>query len=192
MFEVFETYLLQKGTFTPEEMDAIRAVSRIRKLRRGAFLLQEGEVWRYNAFICAGLLRRYRVDEKGVEHIIQFTPENWWAGDRQSLMSGQPATDNIDAIEDSVVLLIGKEDFDGLLRQIPVLSEVINLILQRSLNASQERIHAAISYTAEEKYQDFNRRFPDLAGRIPQFMLASYLGITPETLSRVRRQAMGR
>ncbi len=192
MFEVFETYLRAKAAFTAEEMDAIRAVSRIRKLRRGAFLLQEGELWRHNAFICSGLLRRYRIDDKGVEHIIQFTPENWWTGDRQSLMSGQPATDNIDAIEDSEVLLIGKEDFDGLLRQIPVLNEVVNLILQRSLNASQERIHAAISYSAEEKYRDFNHRFPDLAGRIPQFMLASYLGITPETLSRVRRQATGR
>ena len=107
-------------------------------------------------------------------------------------MTGQPATYNIDAIEESTVLLITKEDFDELLRKIPALNEMINLVLQRSLNASQERIHAAISYTAEEKYQDFTHRFPDLAGRVPLFMLASYLGITPETLSRVRRQGAGK
>src|SRR5258708_674546 len=188
MFDIFKAYLNAKATFSPEETELIRSVSVIKKIRKHQYLLQEGDVWRYHAFICAGCLRRYRTDDQGVEHTIQFTAENWWTGDRESLMNGTPSKYNIDAIEDSVVLLIRNEDFEMLCKKIPAFNELVNTILQRSLNASQERIHASISLSAEEKYQHFVQSFPNLANRVPRHMLESYLGITPETLSRIRNQ----
>lgn len=186
MFAVFKKYISEKITISDEDWIWIESLCTIKKLRKQQYLLQEGDVWRYHAFVCAGCMRRYSVDDKGLEHIIQFNTENWWTGDRISLMDGTPSKYNIDAIENSVVLLIAGEDFDLICKKIPVFNDLINNILQRSLNASQERIHAAISLTAEEKYLNFLKSFPNLSNRIPRYMLASYLGITPETLSRIR------
>lgn len=188
MFAAFEEYLLSKAAFTSAEIRQIQAVSVLKTLHKRQFLLHAGEVWAYHAFVASGCLRTYTIDAKGAEHIINFAVENWWIGDRQSLTTGQPATYNIDAVEDSTVLLIKREDFDQLLHDIPVLNELINRILQNSFLTSQNRIHAAISYSAEEKYRDFLQKYPAFALRIPQHMVASYLGMTTETLSRVRRK----
>ena len=187
MFDLFEKYLLSKAAFTADELRQIEAVSVVKKLRKRQYLLQEGDVWTYNAFVTSGCLRSYAVDAKGAEHILTFAIENWWIGDRQSLTSGQPSRYNIDAIEDSTVILIKNVDFDRLRQAIPTLHELVNDILHRSFLASQNRIHAAISYSAEEKYRAFLQQFPAFALRIPQHMVASYLGMTTETLSRIRR-----
>jgi len=151
-------------------------------------LLRAGEVWTYNAFVTSGCLRTYTIDAKGAEHIINFALENWWTGDRQSLTSGQPSAYNIDAVEDSTVLLIKRENFDRLRSEIPALDEMVNHILHNSFLASQNRIHASISYSAEEKYRDFLQKYPAFALRIPQHMVASYFGMTTETLSRIWRK----
>ncbi|UOQ54886.1 Crp/Fnr family transcriptional regulator [Hymenobacter cellulosivorans] len=187
MFELFANYLRSKATFTAEEIAQIEAVTTIKRLRKRQFLLQEGEVWNYNAFVADGCLRTYSVDTKGAEHILTFAVENWWIGDLQSLASGLPARFNIDAIEDSVVLLIRKEEFDRLCQAIPALQQLVNALLHRSFLAQQNRIHTTISYSAEEKYRIFLQEFPVFARRIPQHMVASYLGMTTETLSRIRR-----
>jgi CRP-like cAMP-binding protein len=189
MFSVFEEYLVSKATFTPAEIKRIQAVSTLKSLHKRQFLLQAGEVWAYNAFVISGCLRTYTIDAKGAEHILNFAVENWWTGDRQSLTSSQPSGYNIDAVEDSTVLLIKREDFDRLRREIPALNELVNSILHNSFMSSQNRIHASISYSAEEKYRDFLQKYPAFALRIPQHMVASYLGMTTETLSRVRRKA---
>jgi CRP-like cAMP-binding protein len=168
MFAAFEEYLVSKAAFTPVEIQQIQAVSTLKSLHKRQFLLHAGEVWAHNAFVTSGCLRTYTIDAKGAEHIINFAVENWWTGDRQSLTSGQPSTYNIDAVEDSTV---------------------VNNILHNSFLTSQNRIHASISYSAEEKYRDFLQKYPAFALRIPQHMVASYLGMTTETLSRVRRKA---
>lgn len=189
MFDRFQKYLQDKATFSDEEMERIRSVSILKKLRRRQYLLQEGDVWRYNAFVCQGFLKTFSVDDKGQEHIINFAPENYWAGDRESLTSGNPSRFNIDAIEDSEIILITDDNFQNLCRQIPAFNNLVNNILQRSFIVMQDRINGNISLSAEEKYQNFLQKFPSIANRVPQHMIAAYIGITPETLTRIRRNA---
>lgn len=187
MFEFFQNYLQSKIALSDTEIELIKSLSTIKKLRKRQYLLQEGDIWRYHAFVCSGFVRTYSVDDKGQEHIMNFSPENHWTGDRESLTTENPSNYNIDAIEDAEILLIKKEDFERLCVQIPKFNELINAILQKSFVVSQNRILSNISLSAENKYQSFIQKFPSIANRVPQHMIASYLGISPETLSRIRK-----
>lgn len=189
MFEFFLKYLQDKISLSLEEVEMIRSVAIEKKLRRKQYLLQQGEIWKYNAFVSSGLLKSYSISEDGQEHIMSFSPENYWTGDRASLMNGTPSQFNIDAIEDSEVILIEKMNFESLCKNIPQLNNMVNAILQKSFVVSQSRIHTQISLSAEEKYQDFLKKFPKISNRIPQHMIAAYIGITPETLTRLRRKS---
>ena len=190
MFEQFKEYIGQKATLTEADYAEIEAVCIFKKLRKKQYLLQEGDVWKYNAFIIKGLVRFYSVDENGRENIVSFAKENWWTGDRASLLTGEPSKNNIDAIEDTELILVTKTNFDRLCRDIPAFNDMVNAILNKSFITSQNRIHSAIAFTAEQKYLDFVQKYPDLSLRVPQAMIASYLGITPETLSRVRKETV--
>jgi CRP-like cAMP-binding protein len=185
---VFRTYLQEKGNFTESELEAITAAAVVRKVRKRQYLLQEGDVWKYNAFVTKGCLRTYSVDKKGIEHILNFAVENWWTGDRESLQTGEESNYNIDALEDSEVALISREKYQQLCRDIPAFNAMVNAILEKSFRVAQSRIHTFISRSAEEKYLSFLEKFPHLALRVPQSMIASYLGMTAETLSRIRKQ----
>ena len=187
MFEQFRKYLEDKITLADSDYQLLESVSVIKKFRKHQFLLAEGEVCSYNTFVCEGLLRKYSVDDKGIEHTVYFAPENWWIADRKSLMDGTPSNYFIEAVENSVALLISKSNFELVCVQIPVFKELVNHILQRSLNATHDRINDTFQSTAEEKYRHFLKSFPNLANRAPRHMVASYLGITPETLSRIRK-----
>lgn len=190
MFAAFQKYLTDKIALSEDEIAAIADVATVKKLRKKQYLLQEGDVWKYNAFVCRGFLKTFSVDNNGIEHILNFSPENYWTGDRESLTNGTPSRLNIDAIEDSEVLLIKKEEFEVLCQQIPQFNNLINNILHKSFLVSQSRILANISLSAEEKYQQFLEKYPAIANRIPQHMIASYIGITPETLTRIRKNAL--
>ncbi|QES90249.1 Crp/Fnr family transcriptional regulator [Rhizosphaericola mali] len=190
MVEFFINYLKDKIDLSEEEVQIIVSVCKQKKLRKKQFLCQEGEIWHYNAFICRGLVKTFSISENGIEHIINFAPENYWTGDRESLLNGTPTHLNIDAIEPTEVILIEKLDFEKICTQIPQLNQLVNKIIQKSFIVAQSRILANISFTAEEKYQNFLQKYPHIVNRIPQHMIAAFIGVTPETLTRLRRSTL--
>lgn len=165
-------------------------VSRLkhRKLRRKQYLLQAGDVSKYENFVVKGLLRAYTVDDKGQEHVAMFAMEGWWISDLYSFLTDTPATLHIDALEDSEVLSIERPDLERLYIEIPKLERFFRILFQNAFVSNQQRILAGISQTAEQRYLAFIRKYPSLEQRIPQHQIASFLGLTPETISRIRRQ----
>lgn len=188
-FEVFEKYLKEKQTdLTEEDLNRIQAVSIFKKLRKRQYLLQEGNINHHACFIIKGCLRNYHMSEDGIEHILKFAVENWWMSDLESYNNGIPSKNSIDAIEDSELLLIEKNDFKRLVNDIPRFREFWDKLKSKSVDTLQNRIMSNISDTAEEKYFKFIKSYPDIFNRVPLHMIASYLGLSRETLSRIRNQ----
>jgi CRP-like cAMP-binding protein len=186
MFEDFETYITSKGNFTKDELKHMRSLSIVKKLRRKQLLLKEGEVCQYKIFVTKGLLKTYRLKDDGTEYIMRFAPENTWTTDHESYNNQTPSKYNIEALESTEVVLWTPEHLSELLETIPAFKSYSEKLITSSLNASHERILMNISYTSEEKYQDFITSFPDVFRRVPLHMVASYLGVSRETLSRIR------
>ena len=175
---------------TGDEIDMIQSFFVAKRFRKRQYFLQEGELCKYTAFIINGAMRQYRVDDKGEEHIIKLYIENWWATDRESFMNHTPSNYFIDAWEDTDALLITKFDKINLIDSIPALSEWIRILDANFAIASQRRINAAISLTAEERYHDLEKTYPEFLQRFPQHIIASYLGINRVTLSRIRSRGV--
>ena len=189
MFEILFEYLGRHLLLSPNDIDFIRSVFSPKKLLKGEFLLREGDISKYGAFVCKGFLRSYVIDNKGKEHIIQFAPENWWISDKGASAEGK-ASCFIDAIEDSDLLLIDQDGHFKMLEKVPAYSASFQAGMQKRSAAKDKRIVHSLIADAEERYHDFLQTYPSIAQRVPQHMLASYLGIAPETLSRVRRKSM--
>lgn len=173
---------------TPEETDRFTSVLKPRTLRKRQYLVQAGDVFRYECFVSKGSLRTYHIDNNGQEHIVMFAFEDWWTGDMYSFLSGQPALYNVDALEDAELLLIEKSQLEQLYIDIPKFDRFFRILLQNAYIAMQRRISDNMSLTAEERYLNFIDRYPHFEQRLSQKQIASYLGITPESLSRIRRQ----
>ncbi|MDB5191733.1 MAG: cyclic nucleotide-binding protein [Segetibacter sp.] len=188
MYEVFFKKLAEKITLTTEEVDLFKTYLTPKKLRRKQYLLQEGDVCKYSAFVEKGALRSYTIDEKGNEYIIQFALEGWFIGDMYSMLTGEPATQNIDAIEDSELVLISKQAEEEIMKRIPKYEHFMRLLLQNAYIAAQRRFNHMASLSTEERYTKLLNTYPEIVQRVPQHMIASYLGLTPETLSRARKQ----
>jgi len=186
-FDVLRAYLAARASFTDSDFAVVRDALLYRRLSAGEFLQRAGDVTRYAAFVAAGCLRNYVIDAKGKEHIVQFAPETWWLADSASLNNGTPSLYFIDAIEDSDLLLIDGPSHHRLVDRVAGYAAAFRTGLQRHAAAKDQRIVNALAASAEERYLDFLRVYPSVALRVPQAMLASYLGITPETVSRIRR-----
>lgn len=187
MFDLLRTHILTRVGLTEEELDRMTTFFTPKKLRKKHFLLQEGDVCRYIAFVVKGCLRSYSVDDKGEEHVIQFAIGDWWISDLQSYLSGEPSVYNIDALEESEVLLLDKSARDNMLIALPKLERFWRLLLERSYVAAQQRLACTLSVSAESRYLAFLKEFPALLQHVPQNQIASYLGIAPESLSRIRK-----
>lgn len=186
-FDVLRAYLEARATFSAHDLDVLRRSFLYKHLSAGEFLQRAGDVSQHAAFVAAGCLRNYVIDQKGKEHIVQFAPETWWVADATSLNGGTPSTFFVDAIEDSELLLIDAPSHRGLVESVAAYGAAFRSGLQRHAAAKDQRIVSALSATAEERYLEFLRVYPSIARRVPQAMLASYLGMTPETVSRIRK-----
>jgi CRP/FNR family transcriptional regulator, cyclic AMP receptor protein len=186
MFAAIDEYVARCTPLTKEELEYFHSLLRPRHVGRKEWLLREGEVCDWEAYVLKGCLRKYCIDDKGDEIILQFAVEDWWISDLNSFTNGTPSQVNIQALEDSELLLITHDDKEALFRKVPAFERMFRLMLQRSYMVLQDRFVATLAVPAEERYLAFMDRYGDIAQRIPQHYIASYLGITPEALSRIR------
>ena len=192
MFDVLFSHILGKISLTEQEKETITTFFVPKKLRKRQYLLQEGDVCKYMAFVEKGLLRSYNVDEKGEEHMNLFAWEGWWTSDLHSFLSGEKAVFNIDAIEESELLMISLADFEEMTLQVPIMDRYFRILFQNSLVTKDRRLVSSNTHTAEEKYIQLTESNPKLIQRVPQNLVASYLGLAPETLSRIKKNIASR
>lgn len=170
------------------ERDFFISLLQTKKLKRKEFLLKAGDTCRTENFITKGCLRTYTIDKEGFEHIVMFGTEDWWVGDLFSFLTQSPATYFIDALEDTEILQISKANLEKLYEKVPKFERFFRLILQNAFIGHQNRINQNLSFTAEQRYIDFQKKYPQLEQRISQKQVAAYLGITPVFLSMIRRK----
>lgn len=173
-------------TLTEEEQAVLSAHLSEQSLRKKTHVLKEGEICRANYFVVKGCLRAYFINEKGGEQTCQFAIENWWITDYMSFDTQTPSHFFIQTVEPTEVIVLTKKMQDDLLAKIPKLEKYFRLLIQRTYAASQLRIKYLFSQSGEERYHHFNESFPEFVQRVPQYMLASYLGFSPEFLSKIR------
>ncbi|AVR47104.1 cyclic nucleotide-binding protein [Christiangramia fulva] len=178
----------EKIDISEEELAFAESLFVRRNLVKKDSILNQGEICSSTIFVEEGLLRSYTIDSKGKEHILQFTTEGRWTADLSSFFSGEPSLYNIEALENCELLLLTNQKWDLLLKKLPDFERYFRMLIQNNLIATQGRLMGTISSNAEERYRKLITDFPNIIQRVPQHMIASYLGITRETLSRIRRQ----
>jgi CRP-like cAMP-binding protein len=188
MFEVLFHHIELKIPLSEEEKATLKTFLNLRKLKSRQYLLQQGDLCKYFSFVTKGLLKSYNLDEKGNEHISVFAWEGWWVSDMRSFFSGTEAKLNIEAIENSEVLTLSLSDYNALLEQVPVMERYFRILFQNSLSTKDLRLLNAATQTAEEKYLSLVSTNPELIQRVPQNLIASYLGLAPETISRIKQK----
>ena len=184
----FKTYLTSNIALDNDSIDNLMLHCKQQQIYKGDFLLRQGEKCKHSFFVESGLLKQYSIDEKGKEHIIQFAPEKWFISDRESVYFDNPSNYFIQAIEDTKVFVLDELFFQELSLSHPNFLDYNNRLLHNHIRHLQKRITQLLSATAERRYLDFIQVYPDISLRVPQTMIASYLGITPESLSRVRKE----
>ncbi|PPK98934.1 Crp/Fnr family transcriptional regulator [Parapedobacter indicus] len=186
IFNFFENYIRTYELFSDGEIATIKSLAIPKQLKKRQFLLRQGSVCRYHTLVCSGCIRSYRIDDEGCEHIIGLSPSGHWVNDPVSLLSGSPSNEFIDALEDSTVIQLSTNSFKTLLENIPNFKELNNRIITNDCDVCRDRIFMMLSLQAEDRYREFIRNFPKLHERIPIYMIASYLGVSRETLTRIR------
>src|SRR4249920_3155219 len=181
-------YINKYTDLTSEEQSILSARFKIRKYLKGQFVVQNGDICRYENFVLSGCLKTFYIDNEGYEHIVMFAIENWWTSDLGSFITQAPADLNVQCLEDSELIQISYNDLQQLYIEIPKLERFFRIIVQKAFVAAQKRIVNNLSLPAMERYLRFREQYPSIEQRVPQYMVASYLGITKEFLSKIRTQ----
>jgi CRP/FNR family cyclic AMP-dependent transcriptional regulator len=192
LFERIHAHINRSCRLSEADFDILDSLLEKRIVKRKTMLLQEGEVCHFEAFVNQGCIRSYYLDENGFEVTLQFAIEDWWVSDIASFHDQQPSHMFIEALEDCELLILNPATKESLLQQIPSLERYFRLMVQRNLSSLQSRLFKTIATSAQDKYLDFLEKYPTIPQRVPQHYIASYLGISPEFLSKVRtRMAKG-
>ncbi|RAJ82249.1 CRP-like cAMP-binding protein [Chitinophaga dinghuensis] len=186
MYEQIDQFTDQCIALTPEERAYFHSLLKFKKVRKRTYLLQEGEICDFEAYIVKGCIRTYFLSEDGTETILSFAIENWWVSDLYSFTEQKPSNMFIETLEDSELLIIDHKSKALLYERIPKFETLFRLLVQRSLFALQRRFHSLVSQTAEQRYLAFLEKYPAIVQRVPQNQIARYLGVSPEFLSKVR------
>jgi CRP-like cAMP-binding protein len=186
MFTEIDQFISKYIALTEEETAFFHSLLKHRKVKKKSFLLQEGEICDFEAFILKGCIRSYYLDKQGVETVLLFAVEGWWVSDLTSFSDRKPSNLFIETVEDCELLSINYKNKARLFEKIPAFERMFRLLVQRSLSVLQQRFYAAVSETAEERYLSFLEKYPLIAQRVPQHQIARYIGVSPEFLSKVR------
>ncbi|MBB4118615.1 CRP-like cAMP-binding protein [Mesonia hippocampi] len=175
-------------SLTDTEITQLTAAIQVKTVKKKEYLVKTGNICKDYYFVSQGCLRMFFIKENGTEQITQFAIENWWMTDHMSLLKQQQSPFYIQAIENTNVIILHSSTAEKLFKKIPALEKYFRIILQHAYAASQFRIKYLYDYSREELYTHFAAHFPDFLQRVPQYMLASYLGFTPEYLSEIRKK----
>ena len=186
--EAFINYINKHVLLNKVEEAILLSKLSYRKYLKGQYVVQQGDVCKYSGFIITGCTRTFYVDEDGQEHIVMFSIENWWASEIGSFVSQTRSDYNVQCIENTELIQISYIEQEELFKVIPKLERFFRLVLEKAFVASQKRIVKSFSLTAKEQYLHFKNLYPEMEQRIPQYMVASYLGITKEFLSKIKSQ----
>jgi len=190
MFQNINDYAARSVSLTAEETALFNEILEYRKIPKKTRLLTAGDICNFEAYINKGCIREYIIDENGAEVTLQFAVEDWWVSDLASFQDQSPAHMNIETLEDCELLILTRDSKEKLLNEVPKLERMFRLMLQRHLTVVQKRLFKTISTTAMEKYLEFINRYPGIPQRVPQHYIASYLGISPEFLSKLRARSL--
>ncbi len=188
MTAIFQAYIKNFITLNEEEDTLLISKLKIRKYRKGQYILQAGDICKYQTFIVSGSARTFYLDKNGHEHIVSFGIENWWVGDLCSFSAQAPADYDIQCLENTEVIQLSYEDLQYLYEVIPKMERFFRILIQSAYAKTQRRVIDNYSLTAKERYLQFCEEYPKIVERVPQYMVASYLGITKEFLSNIRKQ----
>jgi len=185
-FEPLLQYISQYVQLTEDEQQLFLSKIRLGKYLKGQYVVQNGNVCRYESFVLKGCLKTFYIDNEGQEHIVMFAIENWWTADLGSFLTQTPACYNILCLENCELAQITYADLEALYLAIPKLERFFRIIIQKAYIAAQQRIVNNFSMAAKDRYVQFRKQYPEIDQRVPQYMIASYLGITKEFLSKIR------
>ncbi|WP_276728712.1 Crp/Fnr family transcriptional regulator [Chryseobacterium carnipullorum] len=188
MLDLLLSHIQNKVDLPEKQKHQIVSFFTHKKLRKKQYLLQEGDICKCLSFVSKGLLKSYVLDEKGSERINMFAFEGWWISDFNSFINQEKAVLNINAVEETEVLMITLEDYERMMLEIPVMDRYFRILYQNSLVTKDYRLMVSNSFTAEEKYKQLAQRNPEIIKRVPHNLIASYLGLAPETVSRIRKK----